>query len=1056
MPEIILDPNSPYNGASYEDGVDSFIDKGVVASVYKGVIQDQGQQIEAALKIPHEEWGNKELDDEFNLLRKIEVKTKGGMFTPKVARGSLPGSSLKVLVMPFYKEQLMTVVRNHLSRGEFIQAEVQATNALWEFTAVVDAVHALEQTCLDRKIKDYYLHDARLVVIDWNVLNDLSAENVTNELAIFGRLWHEMFLQTQGQPPFNELDDARWQIVGQPVRDGGMVSLGLRYILAAMVNPFGQGFRSDGREEKADTAQTIADDEFPQVGQLRRVLEIWRGFLEVSPDMLPATGSAGLFEGIIGVTTPEAEAIVDDLRWRKLGGVSSGSAWEKRQAAIDVVMYSADESRQEIYDVIAGGNRRAAHDIVSRLMQKAKQDHDYIAQGHLSRWQLLTELSRFSAQMRKQESKLPDLFRALDSSYSQPLSPEVETGIQAIKNDLNSADRRGRHEIAALETVLSEIKLRNLAYDYTQNPSRDIQAKQDDLSQMAAFTEQVAYVYPVKNEPTLLGAFLDFDAEQMEVSRALNLEQTIQNSLDALSSALQNGEYRTVIALYREYLADILLSSHIKESGKIYFQIARFALWIQDGHPASLDTTLKMHQRVIENSNSDNVLREVAQKTVVQSLQAIYEKFSDAFQDDTSASREYEALQDALPYFEAIQTFRQENPNLFAECEKEIATQHLREFQQKETIYRRLLGFYDKWLDVARETEQASLSVDSTAITERQYLKQYIVAVKEHANTVTMYLDEAKELGVNTDEIREALLKLEHDGTTVRDVIEAGVESLLPRRTGQSLDRALDEITSTWSSNIEAAHQQHEVVKAQYEAMIQDYETKKAELDRKLTEFNQRQDGVNKLVDHVSELQTNFQTVKQQVGNIEQNQSRTDQTIQQHQQSFATVQADMTILHEQGARFLDVRKSFRNGDIASTRDALTNIYNWWSDNQTVKGSHLLREQLEQWNIYLKEYDAFTVSYKNAKGLLEQSNPQNSKRTNVRLLFKAIDALQNGLQNTSSFVFSVVYQDWRSLLEQCFHQLSVTDSEQSIRSDYQKQYNVLLQQGQEHAEQGKRV
>ena len=168
--------------------IEDFVGSGQLSAVYRGVAQiitesHETAQHDVVVKVPHSRDKFREAELEFNTLTAMAsaVPHDISLPIPQVWRGMVDDALLvtdiirsdeaerPVIVMPYYdNEQLLThKVHDLMNRGELIATEQLAVEAAIAFTYAMSAVHTTNQTCTDRKIKDFYLTEQGIVIIDW-------------------------------------------------------------------------------------------------------------------------------------------------------------------------------------------------------------------------------------------------------------------------------------------------------------------------------------------------------------------------------------------------------------------------------------------------------------------------------------------------------------------------------------------------------------------------------------------------------------------------------------------------------------------------------------------------------------------------------------------------------------------------------------------------------------------------------------------------------------------------------------------------------------------------
>jgi hypothetical protein len=95
------------------------------------------------------------------------------------------------------------------------------------YAQMLQVIHQAGYVCLDRKPIDIYfdVSQARLIVLDWNVVESYNTEKVAEEHAIFAAMWYGFLTGKVPPSDFNPLEDELW----------GDVSLGTRSFLSDLL-----------------------------------------------------------------------------------------------------------------------------------------------------------------------------------------------------------------------------------------------------------------------------------------------------------------------------------------------------------------------------------------------------------------------------------------------------------------------------------------------------------------------------------------------------------------------------------------------------------------------------------------------------------------------------------------------------------------------------------------------------------------------------------------------------------------------------------------------------
>lgn len=369
--EVVLAPASLFEKVVFSR--EDYIGRGELSLVYRGTAVEAGDVV---VKVPHSPLKAEEVRREYAVLAGMRQRLPPDqpLPIPQAALGEV--DSLPVMVIPYYHPQqlLVTHVRRRLKDGQALEAERLAVRAGLSFARAMQALHSLDTPycCTDRKIKDFYVLDnGSVIVIDWNVLRPFNQEFRLGEIRLFGYLWHELFLERKGSPPFDPFTDMRWRPAGALLEQGGL-SVGLRWLLARAVDY--QPAQDADYFTALEKALRVWDDLIaPDAGDVRE--RDMRHALSLFPPAQPQPPA-----------DDEIEAALADLRWRLLQ-----DGLEERTIALRKARPGQALS-QEIADEFERDPVRA-QTIVQREIETAEARRDWILWAHMQRWQRLINIS---------------------------------------------------------------------------------------------------------------------------------------------------------------------------------------------------------------------------------------------------------------------------------------------------------------------------------------------------------------------------------------------------------------------------------------------------------------------------------------------------------------------------------------------------------------------------------------------------------------------------------------------------------------------------------------
>lgn len=381
--------------------IEDFVGSGQLGAVYGGrAITAEGTEHDIVVKVPHSKDKFKEATTEYNILSGIAntIPESIALPVPHVWLGRVDDKELvdvvgsdeqerPVVVMPYYNdEQLLTLkVREHLDKHELIPAEILAIDAMIAFSYAMEALHENGSTCTDRKIKDFYLTDDGIVIIDWNVLRADAMPLRVAEIGLVGYLWHELYFGSKGQVPYMPFKDELWRAsrhIHDSLLSRGLLSVGFRLLMARAVS-----FNADTHGK-------------PSFAGLRQLLETWKQLLRSSktPTIADVQNAFSTFpEQGNELADVQAQSLLEDLKWR-LEPSSDVSVRDSalKEAHSDYLGAGEDGEREEIIQAFRI-DPAGAHELVNERLEKAVNAQNWHAYAHLTRWQKILELVSLSA-----------------------------------------------------------------------------------------------------------------------------------------------------------------------------------------------------------------------------------------------------------------------------------------------------------------------------------------------------------------------------------------------------------------------------------------------------------------------------------------------------------------------------------------------------------------------------------------------------------------------------------------------------------------------------------
>lgn len=383
--------------------------QGMVGKIYRTTYGDRAYVV----KVPHSRANIAEFEDEYNVLSRLWDGTTAALALPPIARGEIDhdGEPLPVLVMPFYTEPLGRRIEALQAQGDWLGAERVALAAALRFVQVQQRVHHQDRTCTDRKAKDFYLEGDAVVIIDWNVLQPYEPKFLDAEIGLFGTLWHELLLGRPGVPPLHPEQDSAWGRADGTGAAHGLISVGVRLLLAAARNlPEGTRF--------------VSSRDLPDIGLLGGAIDLWLGLLDggatpheadldrffnsLPRQLLPSDR--------VGAMRAFAHA---DLVWRLAPPDAKPTTADARAAALAALQTAATAQETAWFDLLRKDTEQA-QTAITRALQDYAHRQDWAGWLEVRRAQLAADLVGYMHLRARREATEADAqARALLAAYHQ-------------------------------------------------------------------------------------------------------------------------------------------------------------------------------------------------------------------------------------------------------------------------------------------------------------------------------------------------------------------------------------------------------------------------------------------------------------------------------------------------------------------------------------------------------------------------------------------------------------------------------------------------------------
>lgn len=522
---------------------------GAIAAVYLGESAG-GRKI--AVKVPHNRLPT-ELEERFwqelGVLSRLH-QAAGGKYFPDAWRGTLNGSGRPVLCMSLVQgERLVTLAFGNLPLQPK-ERELLGLRAGLEYAQMVGVLAREKVSCTDRKLDDLYWDKTlqRLMVLDWNVVEQGDKAQASADLYVFGRLWYELL--TGGLPsPVDER--IRRPLEGHP--NWGQLSLGAQQVLRRSLHP--------QREKRYGSAEELhgallrqhkdwsrnADQVLRDAKEL--VHKVSASFDRGLTTLNAARGVSMYDQQTADEKLAEARAIIQEAQ-RDLPNALRLADLAKRQGAAgaDQVWEDAEALQQKQDELSVAGSRFLAsiqYTAASQWLQVAEEtaSDDPLALLRLKRWSLLAEAGQLAIKdglsLRDRLPALTGVVEALDKRQVI----EADSRWQRVQEDLRAANwKPGQATFALVEALGYEAAFwvaSQAADDHEQKRQFDKAAA--SLRLAAKTAQQVRY-----QEQLLAasGATLDELSEKaLHLDERHQIEGRVREQLEAGEKCLDEGEF---------------------------------------------------------------------------------------------------------------------------------------------------------------------------------------------------------------------------------------------------------------------------------------------------------------------------------------------------------------------------------------------------------------------------------------------------------------------------------------------------------------------------------
>ncbi len=726
--------------------VDHYLGSGAIGAVYRaypaGEETSDGDNPPFVVKVKDRD--SQATDDDF----KLEYDVLKGIYEqatsdraragiPAVASGLVERTGAPALLMPYYDDDERVETRlteifasEAVNQAIIKDAETLALEVARTYSQIMMALRASEYTVTDRKTKDFYWRDGQVVVLDWNVIGEMSPEYYEAEVGQLASLWHALLLNRAASARLVVHDDDRWQRIGVDQIDGGTVSVGFRLILAAARNtPVEQLFIYEGQPSyvAVDAClaawSTLVDTPYPAT--------------EAPADITPDETAWARF-----VETLPLDAIDDtlrdlayyDLQWRKaqLADLEAHVDywWQQRQ---DCVQQLRARVTDDIQTRIDGDDALLAlldnADVRGAETEAEKQADAYRAAGevayaeHKQRWvRVLTVMTTLlRAQQRIQQQARP-LLRGIGLQMAQAPRLDQDNMIANVREKITTCraiiteldDERYQSALDTLTMFDRELDLRERASQYRRTQA--ISDKLDILRKADAWVDEIDYLsHHADAGQTLYDQVLPFNHVLVQIDHFLHADDhtTVIDRAQALLGEVQWYQRQRNIndGDRRELLANI----------EPYTSAAKTLRDFNNGRTPHITAVLRDYAPLLNNDALASLHRWLA-LDVYKHIARVYDDLATVIDTPTRT-----AVEQAIPAGRALVMHKQvvKQSLAIAEQESDYESRLMDDMQkehgwelikQRVTDVGKLREYFSKWDQTMERLRRDAGTVDSTEL----------------------------------------------------------------------------------------------------------------------------------------------------------------------------------------------------------------------------------------------------------------------------------------------------------------------------------------------------
>lgn len=422
---------------------------------------------------------------EYDIISAIHHNVEGRAAVPPIAKGHIISDQRRALIMPYYDNQHKLSGRYEVLCHAKDHQEVEhlTLRTMRDFAQIMIALRTHGKTCVDRKSSDYYWINKDLIVIDWNVVDDLIPDLMVTEIRLLATIWYELLTATTIPKHLSNVRDDVWQRRDASTIEGGIISIGLRTLMLA-------------------TYQAAADDfvwdNQPSYRMISQALKKWEAIFE-APHV-----DIGDIKEFINLLPQKiqyeslAAVIAADLRWRKQPNVT---LLADRTAAIAEMntIKARVEGDDTIIESIQAKDLDGAQNIATQQYNNALQYGNYILAIHKARWQSILATMKTALRARNVRDLIHDTLTHVGTLLSRSPEKDDEQSLndisQQLENLRNTIERSGDERLqTSLKDIMSLEKETRLRLDGITYRNDSLEGQIEHISDLQTLAQEISYL----------------------------------------------------------------------------------------------------------------------------------------------------------------------------------------------------------------------------------------------------------------------------------------------------------------------------------------------------------------------------------------------------------------------------------------------------------------------------------------------------------------------------------------------------------------------------------